>query len=44
MQKKSCEVFDLWYGNGCRMHVIMNGEPLKEVIGFFYVPGVASGT
>ena len=34
------------YGNGDRMHVILNGEPLEEVDCFKYltVPGVASGS
>ena len=30
------------YGNGDRMHVILNGEPLEE--GLFQVPRVASGS
>ena len=31
------------YGNGDRMHVILNGEPLEEVDCFKYL-GVASGS
>ena len=31
------------YGNGGRMHMILNGEPLEEV-DFFIVPAVASGS
>ena len=31
------------YGNGDRMHVILNGETLEEV-DCFKVPGVASGS
>ena len=31
------------YGNGDRMHVILNGEPLEEV-DCVQVPGVASGS
>ena len=26
-----------WYGNGNRMHVILNGEPLEEVDYFKYL-------
>ena len=26
-----------WYGNGYRMHVILNGEPLEEVDCFKYL-------
>ena len=26
-----------WYGNGDRMHVILNGEPLEEVDYFKYL-------
>ena len=32
------------YGNGGRMHVILNGEPLKEVDCFKYLHVVASGS
>ena len=31
------------YGNGVRMHVILNGEPLEQS-GLFLVPGVESGS
>ena len=34
----------LRYGNGGRMHVILNGDTLEEVYCFKYLHGVASGS